>query len=403
VVEEMPKKEVGFVTMGKVPKKPKRLREIGVGLIGYAFMGKAHANGYMRMPVFFYPPPAKPRLVAICGRTEDAVSEAAKKYGFETYYTDWKELVKDDRIELVDNCLPNNLHAAPVIAAAEAGKHVLCEKPLAMTVEEAKEMYEAAEKAGVKHMTAFNYRFIPAIRLAKKLIDEDYIGKILQWRAVYLQEWIMDPNFPLVWRLRKKVSGTGVLGDLGAHIFDLARFLVGDVASVCGMTETFIKERPLPEDPKKKGRVDVDDGFIAMAKFRNGAIGSFEASRFCAGRKNYQRIEIHGTEGSVVFNLERLNELNVYSKKDPEDRMGFRNILVTESVHPFIEHWWPHGHIIGWEHTFVHEIHHLIDCIVNDKPVAPLGATFYDGLKCQRILEAVTESAEKGRWTAIPS
>ena len=397
----MPKKEVGFVTMGKVSERAEEIREIGVGLLGYAFMGKAHANGYRKMPVFFYPPPAVPRLVAICGRTEEAVAEAAKRYGFETYYTDWKKLIADERIELVDNCLPNNMHADPCIEAAEAGKNILCEKPLAATLEDARAMYEAAEKAGVKNMTAFNYRFVPAIRLAKKLIDEGYIGKILQYRAVYLQEWIMDPNFPLVWRLRKSVAGSGALGDLGAHIIDLARFLVGEVASVCGMTETFIKERPLPENPEEKGKVDVDDVFIAMARFKNGAIGSFEASRFCAGRKNYQRVEIHGTEGSIVFNLERLNELEVYSKKDSEDRMGFRNILVTESVHPFMEHWWPHGHIIGWEHTFVHEIHHFIDCIVNDKPVAPMAATFYDGLKCQEILNAIEESSQKGRWIEI--
>jgi len=398
----MPKKEVGFVTMGRVSKKAEKIREIGVGLLGYAFMGKAHANGYRKMPFFFYPPPALPRLVAICGRTEEAVAEAAKRFGFETYYTDWKKLIADDRIELVDNCLPNNMHAEPCIEAAEAGKNIICEKPLASTLEDAKVVYEAAEKAGVKNMTAFNYRFVPAIRLAKQLIDEGYIGKILQYRAVYLQEWIMDPNFPLVWRLRKSVAGSGALGDLGAHIIDLARFLVGEVASVCGLTETFIKERPLPEDPEKKGKVDVDDVFIAMARFKNGAIGSFEASRFCAGRKNYQRVEIHGTEGSIVFNLERLNELEVYSKKDPEDRMGFRDILVTESVHPFMEHWWPHGHIIGWEHLFVHEIHHFIDCIVNDKPVAPMAATFYDGLKCQEILNAIEESARKGRWVELP-
>ena len=395
-------KKVGFVRMGEV-EAAGEVREIGVGVLGYAFMGKAHTNAYIKMPVFFYPPPAKPRLVAICGRTERAVAEAAKRYGYETYYTDWRSLIKDERVELVDNCLPNNMHAAPSIAAAEAGKHVLCEKPLAMNVEEAREVYEAAEKAGVKHMTGFNYRFIPAVRLAKKLIDEGYIGKILQYRAVYLQEWIMDPSFPLVWRLRRNIAASGAIGDLGAHIIDLARFLVGELSSVCGMTETFIKERPLPEDPSKKGTVDVDDVFIAMVRFKNGAVGSLEASRFCAGRKNYQRIEVHGTEGSIVFNLERLNELEVYSKRDPEDRMGFRTILVTETVHPFMEHWWPHGHIIGWEHTFIHEIHHLVDCIVNDKPVAPWGATFYDGLKCQEVVEAVLKSAEEGRWVNIPS
>ncbi|MCD6538256.1 Gfo/Idh/MocA family oxidoreductase [Candidatus Bathyarchaeota archaeon] len=396
----MPEKEVGFVRMGKV-ERAEKIREIGVGILGYAFMGKAHTNGYKKMPIFFYPPPAIPRLIAICGRTEEAVAEAARRYGFETYYTDWKKLIADERIEIVDNCLPNNMHAEPCIAAAEAGKNVLCEKPLAATLEDARAAYEAVEKARVKNMVAFNYRFVPAIRLAKKLIDEGFIGKILQYRAVYLQEWIMDPNFPLVWRLRKSVAGSGALGDLGAHIIDLARFLVGDIKAVCGMMETFIKERPLPENPEKKGKVDVDDAFIAMVRFKNGAIGSLEASRFCAGRKNYQRVEIHGTEGSIIFNLERLNELEVYSRRDPEDRMGFRNILVTETVHPFMEHWWPHGHIIGWEHTFVHEIYHFIDCIVNDKPVAPMAATFYDGLKCQEVLNAIEESSQKGRWIEL--
>ncbi len=395
-------KEVGFVRMGKISGVPKEIKEIGVGVLGYSFMGKAHTNAYIKMPIFFYPPPAKPRLVAICGRTESAVSEAAKRYGYEKYYTDWRSLVKDDDVELVDNALPNKMHAEPSIEAAEAGKHVLCEKPLAMNVEEAKRMYEAVKRAGVKHMVGFNYRFVPAIQLAKKLIDEGYLGEILHYRAVYLQEWIMDPSFPLVWRLRKSMAASGALGDLGAHIIDLARFLVGDVESVCGLTKTFIEERPLPEDPSRKGKVDVDDAFIALLKFKNGAIGSVEASRFCAGRKNYQRIEIHGTEGSIEFNLERLNELNVYSRRDAEDRMGFKNILVTETVHPFIDKWWPHGHIIGWEHTFVHEIYHLIDCIVNDKPIDPIGATFYDGVKCQEILECILKSAEEGRWVNIP-
>jgi len=399
----MSEKEVGFVRMGKVEEVPKEIKDIGVGMIGYSFMGKAHTNAYIKMPIFFYPPPAKPKLVAICGRTEKAVAEAAKRYGYKKYYMEWQDLIKDDEIELVDNGLPNNMHAVPSIAAAEAGKHIICEKPLAMNAAEAKKMYRAVEKAGVKHAVGFNYRFVPAIAFAKKMIDEGYLGKILQYRAVYLQEWIMDPNFSLVWRLRKSIAGSGALGDLGAHVLDLARFLVGDVGSVCGMTQTFIDERPLPEDPTKKGKVDVDDAFIALLRFKNGAIGSVEASRFCAGRKNFQRLEIHGTEGTIEFNLERFNELNVYSKRDPGDRMGFRNILVTESVHPYIAQWWPHGHIIGWEHTFIHEIYHLVNCIVNDKPVAPTGATFYDGLKCQEILDGVLESSRKGKWVTLPS
>lgn len=399
----MPEKDVGFIRMGKVAKTFKEIREIGVGMLGYSFMGKAHTNGYLKMPIFFYPPPAKPKLVAICGRTEEGVAEAARRYGYEKYYTDWHDLIRDDEVELVDNGLPNNMHAAPSISAAEDGKNILCEKPLAMNAEEAQRMYQAVEKAGVKHMVGFNYRFVPALSLARKLIAEGYLGEVLQFRAVYLQEWIMDPTFPLVWRLRSDVAASGALGDLGAHILDQARFLIGDLESVCGMTETFIDERPLPEDSTRKGKVDVDDAFIAMLRFKNGAIGSVEASRFCAGRKNFQRIEVHGTEGSIEFNLERLNELNVYSRKDEDDKQGFRNILVTETVHPYMEQWWPQGHIIGWEHTFVHEVHHMIDCIVNDKPVDPLGATFYDGLKCQEILDAIIQSSEKGRWIKLPS
>jgi len=398
----MPKQKVGFVRMAEVAKKPAKIREIGVGMLGYAFMGKAHSHAYIDMPVFFYPPPAKPRLVAIVGRTKEKVEEAAKRYGYEKYYTDWRDLLKDEDVDLVDNGLPNNEHKDSCVAAAEAKKHLLCEKPLGMNAKEAESMYRAAEKAGIKHMVAFNYRFIPAIRLARKLVDEGYIGKILQFRGVYLQEWIMDPNFPLVWRLRKDIAGSGALGDLGAHVADLARFLVGDVSQVCGLTKTFVEERPLLENPSKKGKVDVDDVFISLLKFKNGSVGSIEASRFCAGRKNYQRIEIHGTEGTIVFNLERLNELEVYSRKDPEDRMGFKNILVTESAHPFIDHWWPHGHIIGWEHTFVHEVYHLVDCIVNDKSVAPYGATFYDGMKNNQILDAVIESSTTGRWVTLP-
>jgi len=395
-------KEVGFIRMGEVEKKPKEIKEIGVGMLGYAFMGKAHSQAYIDLPVFFYPPPARPRRVAIFGRSKDKVEEAAKRYGYETCYTDWRDLIKDDRVQLVDNGLPNNLHRDPCIAAIKAGKHVLCEKPMAMNYVEAKEMYEAARKSKVKHMVAFNYRFVPAIILAKKLIDEGYIGKILQYRAAYLQEWIMDPKFPLVWRLRKDVAASGALGDLGAHIADLARFLVGEIEGVCALTKTFIEERPLPEDPKKKGKVDVDDAFIALLRFKDGPIGSMEATRFAAGRKNYERVEIHGSEGSIYFDLERLNELQVYSRKDRSDRMGFKTILVTESVHPYIEHWWPHGHIIGWEHTFIHEIHHLLDCIANDKDVAPQGATFYDGLKNNEILEAVTSSSENGKWITLP-
>jgi len=390
--------EVGFVTMGKVEEVAEEIPTLGVGMLGYAFMGKAHSNAYTKMPIFFYPPPARPKLVAIYGRTEEAVKTAAMRYGYKKYYTKWEDLVKDPEVEIVDNGLPNALHHDPCILAAEEGKHILCEKPLAVNAKEAEEMYKAAEKAGIKHMVGFNYRFVPAIVLTKKLIDEGYLGKIYHFRAVYLQEWIMDPNFPLIWKLRKDISGFGALGDLGSHILDLARFLVGEIESVCGMLKTFITERPLPEDPNKKGKVEVDDASVALLKFANGAIGSAEATRFAAGRKNYQRIEIHGSEGSLVFNLERLNELEIYSNKDPEDRRGFKTILVTETVHPYIDKWWPHGHIIGWEHTFIHEVYHFFKAIVNDEPIEPWGATFYDGLRVNQIMDAIARSAKTGRW-----
>jgi len=394
-------KKVGFVTMGEVQAPTKEAPPIGVGMIGYAFMGKAHTNAYIDMPIFFYPPPARPKLVAIAGRTKDKVAEAARRYGYQKYYTDWKELVKDKDVQLVDIGTPNNEHHDQAIAAVEQGKHVLCEKPLARTAKEAKEMLDAAKKAGVTHMVAFNYRFVPAILQARKLIQQGTIGKLLQFRAVYLQEWIMDPSFPLVWRLRKDVAGSGALGDLGAHVIDLARFLMGEITDVAGLTKTFIEERPLPEDPNKMGKVDVDDAFIALLKFQNGAIGSVEASRFCAGRKNFERLEIHGTEGSINFNLERMNELELYERKDPPDAMGFRNISITESVHPYWDRWWPHGHQIGWEHTFIHEIYHLVDCIVNKKDVSPLGASFYDGWKVNLVMDAILESVATSKWVSV--
>ncbi len=381
--------EVGFITMageratGEAP-------EIGVGMLGYAFMGKAHTNAFKKIPYMVYPPPAIPKLVAICGRNEEAVREAAKRYGYQRYTTDWKDLIRDENIQLFDNGGPNDAHAEPSIAAAQAGKHILCEKPLARNAREAAQMLEAVEKTGVVHMVAHNYRFVPAIRLAYDLIRSGQLGEIYHFRAVYLQEWIMDPNFPFVWRLDKNVSGSGALGDLGSHIIDLARFLVGEPRKVSALAKTFIKQRPVPGGGT--GEVTVDDAFVATVEFETGAIGTLEASRFCAGRKNHQVIEINGSKGTLVFNLERFNELEVFWKDEqPRETQGFHNVLVSESYHPFWKHWWPQGHIIGWEHTFVHEIAHLLDCIVNQKPVAPFGATFEDGYKNAVICDAILQ------------
>ena len=371
--------------------------EIGIGMLGYAFMGKAHSHAMLNIAHMMYPPPAVPRLVGIAGRDEQAVAEAARRYGYEGYYTDWRAMLDSDDIQLFDNGGPNDTHAEPCIVAAERGKHILCEKPLARTADEAQSMLEAVQKAGVKNMVAFNYRFVPAIRQIRKLVDSGLVGQIYHFRAVYLQEWVMAHyNLPMIWRLQKSAAGSGALGDLGAHIIDLARYLVGEVTSVSGMTRTFIDERPWGDGTM--GKVDVDDAFTALLEFDNGALGTVEASRFAAGRKNGLRLEINAEKASIVFNLERLNELEIFWVGDePEEAQGFRNVLVSEPSHPWWENWWPQGHIIGWEHTFVHEITHLLDCIVNDGAVAPIGADFVDGYRNAVICDAILESAASKR------
>ncbi len=391
----------GFTAKGG-PRAEGEAPEVGVGMLGYEFMGRAHTNGYKKMPYMMHPPPAIPRLIAICGRNEEAVAGAARRYGYEGYFTDWRKMLEDDRIQLFDNGGPNNAHAEPCITAAKAGKHVFCEKPLARTAEEAKQMLDAVTQAGVKHMVAFNYRFVPALRLARNLIEGGALGQIYHFRAMYLQEWIMPHyNESKIWRLDKKVAGSGAIGDLGAHIIDLGRFLVGEMKSVSAMTRTFIEERPLP-DGSGTGKVDVDDAFVAAVEFENGAIGTLEASRFAGGRKNYEVLEINGEKGSIHFNLERLNELQVFwVGEQPKGTQGFHDVLVTEGHHPWLDHWWPHGHIIGWEHTFVHEIAHLLDCIVNDKDVAPYGATFEDGYRAAAVCDAIVESAAAKRQVDI--
>jgi predicted dehydrogenase len=383
----------GTAATGDIP-------EVGVGMMGYAFMGKAHSNAFRTIPYMMYPPPAIPKMVSVSGRNEAVVAEAARRYGYSKYTTDWREQVNDPAVQLFDNGGPNDAHAEPCIAAAEAGKHVLCEKPLGRTAEESKAMLDAVEKAGVKHMVAFNYRFVPAVRQIRNLIDSGALGQIYHWRAVYLQEWIM-PHYgtPHIWRLDKSVAGSGALGDLGAHIIDLAHYLVGDMKSVAAMTKTFIEERPSDGGMAK---VDVDDAFVACVEFANGAIGTLESTRFAGGHKNSNCFEINGEKGSVRFNLERMNELEVFWVSDqPKETQGFHNVLISEGYHPWWENWWPHGHIIGWEHTFIHEITHLLDCIVNNRDVGPHGATFEDGYKAAVICDAILQSAEAKRQVDI--
>lgn len=392
---------VGFVTMGDVGKPQGEVPTLGVGMLGYAFMGKAHTNGYKKLNYIYTPPPAYAELVAIAGRDAERVEVAAQRYGYKKYVTDWHELVNDPAIQVFDNSAPNNLHAEPTIAAAQAGKHVICEKPLGRNAAEAKQIWEAAQKAGVVHMCAFNYRFVPALRLARDIIQAGRLGRIFHFRAQYLQEWIIDPQFGMVWRLDASTAGSGALGDLGTHIIDLARFLIGEPANVSGLTATFIKERAT--ETGAKAAVTVDDAFTALLTFQNGAIGTLEATRFARGRKNHQVIEINGEKGSIAFNLERLNELEVYlpEEESGNDAQGFRQVLVTESNHPFYDVWWPQGHIIGWEHTFVHEIKHFFEAITTGRPIAPEGADFEDGYRASVIADAIMQSANTGQRVEI--
>lgn len=367
---------------------------IGVGMLGYSFMGKAHSAAYRQIPHLPGPPTLRPELVSLCGRSEEDVSEAADRYGFASYTTDWRELVADDRIGLFDNSGPNSLHAEPTIAAAERGRHVICEKPLGLNAAQAFEMWGRVEAAGVKHLCGFNYRFVPAIRLAREMIEADQLGEIRHFRGRYLQDWIADPELPKVWRLDKALAGSGALGDLGAHVIDLARYLVGEPTRVAAAATTFVADRP-------GGQVDVDDASAVVLEFECGAIGTLEASRFAPGRKNALSWEINGSKGTVAFDLERLNELQFYRAELGPREAGFRTILVTEPGHPFISQWWPPGHTIGWDQTFVHELQHLLSAIETGGSVAPHGATFEDGYRVAEVCDAVLRSAASGRREGI--
>ena len=369
--------------------------EIGVGLIGYKFMGRTHSNAYRQVARFF-DVDLVPRMRAICGRDEPVVRQAADTLGWEGYETDYHRLIERDDIDLVDISTPGNSHEELALAAIEAGKHVFCEKPLANTLKEARRMRDAAEEAGVINVVNFNYRKVPAVALAKKLVEEGRLGEIRHWRAVYLQDFILDPEFPLIWRLQREKAGSGALGDIGAHVVDLAHHIIGPISRVVGSTETFIKERPLEESGgAETGRVTVDDAAMFLAHFKNGATGTFEATRLAAGRKNRNSFEINGSEGSLVFDLERMNELEVYFVEESETA-GFRRVIVTEPDHPYAGAWWPPGHLIGYEHTFVHAVKDLLDGIAVGKNPSP---SFEDGYRCQAVLDAVERSARSGNWT----
>lgn len=386
------------------------MSDINIGLIGYKFMGKAHSNAFSMLPMFFNTTDNIVRKV-ICGRDGAMVSKAAEKFGFQESMTSWKELIKREDIQVIDITAPSNFHKEPAIAAAEAGKHIFCEKPLALNYKDALMMYNAVTKANVKHQVGFNYRFVPAILLAKKMISENKLGRIYHFRGSFLQDWIMDPDFPKVWRLDKAVAGSGSLGDLGAHVVDLARFLVSDIEKVSGIQETFIKKRPVAETMTglsasktiatvKMENVDVDDATIFLMRFKNGALGTIETTRFAGGHKNDMFFEINGEKGSIRFYFERMNELQYYNMEDPEGYRGFRFIQASEAVHPYMQSWWPVGHVIGYENTFVHEFYEFFESISNNLDTSP---NFYDGLKCSQVLEAVELSIKEGCWIDVDS
>jgi predicted dehydrogenase len=368
--------------------------KLHVAMIGYQFMGRAHANAWRQVGRFFdLPVEVVPAVV--CGRDVDAVREAAARLGFAEAASDYREVVARDDVDVVDVCTPGDSHEPIVQAALAAGKHVLCEKPLANSVAEAQGMLEAAERAGVVHMLCHNYRRAPAVQLAKRLIEEGRIGRLHHYRGTYLQDWIVDPAFPRVWRLEKAKAGSGALGDIGSHSIDLARFLVGEITEVSGLLETFVKERPLPEGGGT-GVVDVDDAALALVRFEGGAIGTIEGSRFAPGRKNYNRFEINGSRGSLVFDLERMNELELYEEDGPES--GFRTILATDPSHPYVEAWWPPGHILGYEHTFTHTVRDFVLAVAEGKGASP---DFEDGVRNQRVLQAIEDSSESRTWEGV--
>jgi len=363
-------------------------------MIGYQFMGRAHANAW-RQAGRFFELPFDLELRVVCGRAREAVAAAAARLGFSEAASDWRAVVARADVDVVDVCTPGDSHAAIAIAAAEAGKAVLCEKPLANTVADAERMRDAARKAGVVHMVCHNYRRAPAVALAKRLIEAGRLGRIHHWRGTYLQDWIVDPAFPRVWRLEKKRAGSGALGDIASHSVDLARHLVGEIREASGLLETFVTERPLPEG-RGMGRVDVDDAALALVRFDNGAIGTIEGTRFAPGRKNFNRFEVNGARGSLAFDLERMNELELYEETGPES--GFRTILATDASHPYIAAWWPPGHILGYEHTFVHTVRDFVGAVASGKGAKP---DFEDGLANQKVLDAIERSAASRRWESV--
>lgn len=379
-------------------------------MVGCGFMARAHSNAW-RQVAHFFPIKARPELHTICGRNGPSVQAARAQLGWQFGATDWREVVESPLIDIVDIVTPNDSHAEIAIAAARAGKHVICEKPLALNLRQAEAMLAAAQKSKVRHMVCHNYRRAPALAQAKKMIDEGALGRIYHFHGRYAQDWLIDPDTPMRWKLRKEISGSGVLGDILVHLIDLARFLVGEFDEVCGLMETFVKERPASavpaarpnapaKNPPSRVKVGVDDATLAIGRFATGAAANLEATRYATGRKNQLALEVSGSKGSLAFDLEDLNCLKYFDAANTPDRQGFRNILVLQpgGVHPYVGHWWKAGHALGYEHTFVHAVADFLNACIDGKPAAP---TFEDGCKNQRVLQAIEESARNRKWVKI--
>jgi predicted dehydrogenase len=386
-------------------------KTLRVGLIGCQFMGKAHSNAWRQVNHFFPELPAKIEMTAICGREAAAVERARSLFGWARAETDWRNVVTAPDIDIVDISTGNDTHCEMALAALTAGKAVLCEKPLARNLAEARLMLAAARRTGAVHMVCHNYRRIPAVALAHQMIQAGELGgSIRHFHARYAQDWLVDPKFPRTWRLQKHLAGSGAHGDINAHIIDLGRYLVGEIKEVCGMMKTFIKERPLPEPrtfpPRaaaggRKGRVTVDDAVSWIGRFANGATANLEATRFALGRRNHIVLEINGDKGSLYFDFEDMNRLKFYSAKSAVGRQGFTDIIVTDrEAHPYMRHWWPPGHILGYEHTFVNTVADFIQAVADGAPVQP---TFLDGARCMAVMEAVEESSIGRKWVGVPS
>lgn len=375
------------------------MKSIRIGMIGTGFMGEAHSRGY-KCAADRFDLHIQPALQAICGRNKENLLRVARKYGWKNSETDWHKLITREDVDLVDICVPNKMHKEVAIAAANAGKSVFCEKPLARNVSEAKEMLAAVQSSGVKHLVAFCNRKIPAIALAKELLDQSTLGTIFHWRATWRADWAVNPAQPRTWRFNQNEAGSGALGDIGSHLVDLARFLVGEIDSVMGMTATFVNSRPLPDNIEVLAPVDVDDAALFLVRFKNGAIGSFEASRFCTGEREHFSFEINGKKGSIKFDYNHLNKLYLWKRSSDPKLEGFQEITMDCVDHPYFPWNWGGGHgKTSYSDLFVNQAYTLLEGLASGEDLAP---DFEDGLRCQAVLEAVLRSAEdKGRWVEI--